>query len=647
MTKGTHKRLPITVVVLNRNESRHLTSLLPTLTDWARVLVMDDCSTDTSKKVSESLGAKVITRKLNGDYAGQRNAALAQCNTTWVLFVDADERVSDELQAEIRQVILQKKNQSDGYYLSRNDVFIGKRLRYGETGSVKLLRLGKRKAGKWIRPVHEVWQIEKTGYLSKPLWHHSHISVKGMLAKIRRYAALEGRFRAGTGRRFSLFETIAYPLGKFGQNFMVRKGFKDGYPGLMMAWGMSLHSFLVRVNLWKHLYAPANQVTLGDKLWLWQVPLVLLLMAGGQLTRIPVWGTSIYVFEVIMALAVGVAMGVWLEQKRTLEGHTLWIALGGVIAVLALSLGFNYDFLGTYFWQASLYWWRYVLYAAWGFWLYQFTVSKHWRFPWRRMLIYWGSGLLLMGWLQYLLIPDMRWLYDFGFDDHLNRMVGSLFDPSFLGLMLLLTVIATIEEYSLRKPYLLIALLAGLLLTYARSIYALLVLAISVIAVERKKMGWLIIFLAVFGVGIWLLPRGGGEGVNLLRRYSVHSRAFSTLTAWEWFRERPVLGMGFNGYKWVAGIETFDRSIPSLPSGPDNSWVLVLATAGMVGGMSVLIYLSVLLTYFWKMPWLRLSLIIIVLHSMTNNSWFYPWVMVWVYLMIAERRMNTRVETKP
>jgi glycosyltransferase involved in cell wall biosynthesis len=643
MMKERSRRLPITVVVLNRNESHHLQRLLPMLTDWARVLVVDDHSTDESLRVAESLGAQVMVREINGDYAGQRNAALERCRTTWVLFVDADERVTPKLQAEIKQVIGEKRDDCDGYYLSRQDMFLGKKLHHGETDVVRLLRLGKRKAGKWMRPVHEVWQIQRTGYLKHPLIHHSHSTFRAMLEKIRRYAAIEGRFRAQTGKRFSLFETMTYPIGKICQNYVLRRGYKDGYQGLMMALGMSYHSFLVRIHHWRHLYAPISAQP-ADVLLLWQIPLVLLLMLGGQMLRIQFLGTPVYLFELIMAIGVCLALITWLWERRTFSLNGLWAALAQVVIFLAVSLVINYDYLGGYFWNASLYWWRYLLYATWGFWLYQLSVTALWRFPWRRVMVYWGSGFLLFGWLQYILMPDMRWLYPYGFDDHFNRMVGTLFDPSYLALILLLTLLAVVKEYNLAKPYLLIGLLAGLLLTYARSTYVLLLFSVAAFAIATKRFLWLAGFLVLFGMGVWFLPRGGGEGVNLLRTYSIHSRAFSTLTAWEWFVERPVWGMGFNGYKWIAGIETYERPIPSLPSGPDNSWVLVLATTGMMGGISMSLYLYMLFAYLWREPWMKLSLLVIVLHSMTNNSWFYPWVMVWVYLMIAERGLTVKAE---
>jgi O-antigen ligase len=156
----------------------------------------------------------------------------------------------------------------------------------------------------------------------------------------------------------------------------------------------------------------------------------------------------------------------------------------------------------------------------------------------------------------------------------------------------------------------------------------------------------MIFLLLLFGLGLFLLPKSEGEGVNLLRTYSLTSRAFSTITAWEWFTDRPLWGMGFNAYKWVAVPVHEARQIPSLPSGPDNSFVLVLATTGIIGFSIFSIYIIMLFMQIFRKKWILLSLSLILIHSLTNNSWFYPWVMVWVSLMLADTAHEAKADRK-
>jgi glycosyltransferase involved in cell wall biosynthesis len=628
----TKQKKSLTIVVLNRNQSRHLRRLLPTLT-FAPVLVLDDESTDKSLDVAKKFKAKFLKHALARDFATQRNYALSRIRTEWVLFVDADERVPKRLALEILEVI-SKPDALDGYQIERKDIFMGKTLLHGETGRIALTRLGRKKSGVWKRPVHEYWDIPQTGRLVNYLLHYSHRDIATMAQKLYGYASREADYRIDEQQLWRLREMF-YPVGKFFYTFFWQKGFLDGIPGFFMAFMMAYHSLMVRLTWWQRLYAPRLSLTLTDLITLWSVPLVLVMMVFGQLTRLPLAASiSIYGFEIIMALGICFWMVSWLFERRKFALEPVWYALAGSLLVWGISLFVNADSLGEVVWKASLYWWRYVLYAIWGYALYNLTNVGLWRFPWQRVLVYLGLGLTLFGWIQFLLMPDMRWLYDIGFDDHLNRMVGSLFDPSFLGLTVLLTMVAGFPLPLIKEPAKAVMLFGALLLTYSRSVYLLLIMAITMYSIKARRYGFLFLFVVFFGLGLLVLPKSEGEGVNLMRTYSLNSRAFSTLRGLEYFMDKPWFGMGFNAYKWVVTDNDLDRSIPSLPSGPDNSAVLVLATTGIVGFIPFSLYVFLLYRTL-RRGWMRMSLFMILFHSMTNNSWFYPWIMVWIYLLLA------------
>lgn len=225
------------------------------------------------------------------DFAKARNSALAQARSEWVLFVDSDEEVTEALAEEIRQAI---RSNLTGFRFKRNDWFIGKLLRHGETSRVRLLRLAKRDAGCWERPVHEVWRIRGSiGNLDQPLIHFSHLDLEGMLDKFDRYTNIEEKFHhlsslakfacslspscakategwpptaASSPRKFANFansvthssaklltwitltEMIVYPPAKFVKNYLLYLGFLDGTAGFIHASLMSFHSFLVRAK---------------------------------------------------------------------------------------------------------------------------------------------------------------------------------------------------------------------------------------------------------------------------------------------------------------------------------------------------------------------------------------------------------------
>lgn len=197
------------------------------------------------------------------DFSKVRNSALDRAKGEWVLFVDSDEVVGDELKEEIKKLINKNNNYKNynisGIYFRRLDRFLGKWLRYGETAGVRLLRLAKKDAGRWERPVHEVWKVNgETGELNNPLLHYSHDSVQEMAEKLDRYSEIEAEYKNGqigkyTNRQIdkwmTLIQMATFPIGKFILNYILKLGFLDGMEGFIHAGMMSGHSFLVRAKL--------------------------------------------------------------------------------------------------------------------------------------------------------------------------------------------------------------------------------------------------------------------------------------------------------------------------------------------------------------------------------------------------------------
>lgn len=236
-------------IILTKNEKANLKECVESLLLYGEVIVIDDFSTDNTVQIAKKLGARVYKRYLNGDFAAQRNFALSKATSEWVLFVDADERVTPELQKEIKEAI--KDKSADGFMLKRQDIWLGKHLKNGEFGETCLLRLGRRKKGKWMRSVHEHWLIEgNVKTLKHPLLHYPHPTVARFISEINFYAKLHGEENKNEGKNVSLIKLYLYPIAKFGVNFFVKKGYKDGVHGFVAAILMSFHSYLAWHTLW-------------------------------------------------------------------------------------------------------------------------------------------------------------------------------------------------------------------------------------------------------------------------------------------------------------------------------------------------------------------------------------------------------------
>jgi glycosyltransferase involved in cell wall biosynthesis len=248
----------ISVIILTKNEEKNILDCLETV-GWAdEIIILDDNSIDRTVEIAQSLNLKslkVLQQDLNGDFARQRNFALSHAQSDWVLFIDADERVSPQLRQEINDFIIEEKEQPvfNGMYLKRQDVLWGKMLKHGETGNAEFLRLARKDSGMWQGKVHERWEIKgESDVFENYLIHYPHQTISEFLEEINFYTTLRAKELLVKGEKSSLFKIIIYPKAKFVQNYFLRLGFLDGLEGLVQAVLMSFHSFLVRAKLWTY-----------------------------------------------------------------------------------------------------------------------------------------------------------------------------------------------------------------------------------------------------------------------------------------------------------------------------------------------------------------------------------------------------------
>ncbi len=238
----------ITAVVLTHNDENRIIDCLESLKFVDELLIIDDNSTDRTVELAMQFTNNIKKHSLNGNFASQRNYAFNYTHSQWVLFVDSDEIVSEKLAREIRRNI--QTSGSNGFFVKRIDYMWGKPILHGEAGSVKLLRLAKKDTGKWHGKIHETWRIfGKKEELQNFLIHTPHQSVKEFVQEVNTYSTLRAEELIENKERSSWWKIVAYPTGKFIMNYFLKKGYKDGIPGLLYALIMSFHSFLVRGNL--------------------------------------------------------------------------------------------------------------------------------------------------------------------------------------------------------------------------------------------------------------------------------------------------------------------------------------------------------------------------------------------------------------
>lgn len=245
----------LSVVILTKNEEKNIIDCLETVL-WAdEIIIIDDCSTDRTLEVVKQLDnpkIKVYVKALENDFSKQRNYSLTKATKKWVLFIDADERVSKELHEEINSIIINSESDKiNGYFIKRKDFMWGKMLKHGELSSIKLLRLAKKGSGEWIGKVHESWKVSgEISELDSVLLHYPHPTLNEFLSEINFYTTIRAKELYENQIKVRTHDIIFYPLGKFILNYFFKFGILDGIEGLVFAIMMSFHSFLVRSKLW-------------------------------------------------------------------------------------------------------------------------------------------------------------------------------------------------------------------------------------------------------------------------------------------------------------------------------------------------------------------------------------------------------------
>jgi glycosyltransferase involved in cell wall biosynthesis len=228
--------MSLATIILTKNEARHISDCVSALRGRAdAVIVWDSGSDDATAELAYLAGAMVIARPFD-NYAAQRQAALDSVSTDWVLFVDADERVTPELWDEIRRVLAEPT--CNGYWIPRNNVIVGRVVRGGGFSPDYQLRLLRREAAHYdtAREVHETVDVGGSeGYLTQPLTHYNYHSWAQFRAKQRTYARYEARILAGKGIRPRPRNFVLQPLREFRRRFFTLQGYRDGLRGLRLA----------------------------------------------------------------------------------------------------------------------------------------------------------------------------------------------------------------------------------------------------------------------------------------------------------------------------------------------------------------------------------------------------------------------------
>ncbi len=248
--------MKISACIITFNEEANIANSLRSV-EWAdEILVVDSESTDTTREIAQSLGAKILINKWQG-FSSQKQFAMDQASNDWIFSLDADEIVSEKLKKEILNLKnLSESKLADGFRIPRLSIYMNRVIRHGGWYPDYQLRFFNRRKGKWKNVlIHESIQMDENatvGKLKNDILHYSvpnaayHHKMIG-----ERYAPLAARQMFERGKRTTVSKIVTTGMTTFLQTYILKGGFRDGLAGFCIARFAAHHSFLKHLLLWE------------------------------------------------------------------------------------------------------------------------------------------------------------------------------------------------------------------------------------------------------------------------------------------------------------------------------------------------------------------------------------------------------------
>lgn len=243
---------PVTATVITKNEADAIADALKSIA-WAdEIIVVDAESTDATATIARQFTDRVTVRAWTG-YIDQKNYAASLASHDWIFSLDADERVTPELAAEVRSLLAAGPSHA-GYRMPRVSFHLGRWMRTTDMYPDYQLRLYDRRAARWDGlHVHESVKVadNSIGYLKSELQHYPYRDLSEHLLRMDRYTTLAARQMFERGRRATGLELLVHPPAAFLRNYLLKGGFRDGKAGLVISLVNSYYVMLKFAKLWE------------------------------------------------------------------------------------------------------------------------------------------------------------------------------------------------------------------------------------------------------------------------------------------------------------------------------------------------------------------------------------------------------------
>ena len=239
------------IAVITLNEADRVPALLQSVSFADEVVVVDSGSGDATCDICKAAGARVVEHAWEG-FAAQKQFAQELLSTDWVLNLDADERVSRSLGAEIRKALQNVSPDVEAFSMPRLSRYLGRWIRHGGWYPDRKIRLVRKGCGQWSGDgLHEKLEVSgKVQALSNPLLHEVYRDIADQVHTINRFSGIHAENHVSPGHWF-LAVGVLHAIGKFLECYLWKLGFLDGGVGLVIAMNSAWYVFLKHAKTWE------------------------------------------------------------------------------------------------------------------------------------------------------------------------------------------------------------------------------------------------------------------------------------------------------------------------------------------------------------------------------------------------------------
>jgi len=226
----------LTIVILTKNEEENIVDCIVNVKQVTDdVLVIDSGSDDATVELAKSAGARVVYHAWDDDFSAQRNFAIENSGAEWMLYLDADERMSEELIASVKEVVAMDKDKC--YEFVRMNHAIGHRFSHGVFGPDRVTRLFKRTHFHYVNKVHEHPECgDEKKLLKGVVEHYTFRTMERMQKKTEQYTTIWAESAYANGEKTNVLSKYLHVVGGFIKVYFLQLGFLDGYPGFIVSW---------------------------------------------------------------------------------------------------------------------------------------------------------------------------------------------------------------------------------------------------------------------------------------------------------------------------------------------------------------------------------------------------------------------------